>query len=162
MVRAGAEAPGWHLRVAGEGPEEARLRALVSELGVGDRIQLLGRREDVPDLLAAADAFGLSSTAGEGLPIALLEAMRAGRPAVVTEEPGTLAAATREETALVVPPGDSKAFAAALRRLREDPELAARLGAGGRAAYQDRFTAARMVAGHLAALDAACGVGATS
>ncbi len=157
MVRALAEpaAKDWYLAVAGEGPELKALIELVEELSLKDRVRLLGRREDVPALLGIANCFGLSSLAGEGLPIALLEAMRQSLPAVVTHEPGTLEAAISEKTALVVPAGSPHAFGEALGRLSQDQELMERLGRQGRVRYETCFGVDRMTQAHLKLLDAA-------
>lgn len=154
---AGLAAPGaqgWHLAIAGDGPARDDIVGRARAAGVEARVHLLGRREDVPAWLAAADAFGLSSRSGEGLPIALLEAMRAGLPAVVTREPGTLAAVRPGRTALVVPVGDSAAFGRALGDLSQPGELE-RWGRAARTYFLEAFTEERMVAAHLACLDRA-------
>ncbi|RMG37009.1 MAG: glycosyltransferase [Planctomycetota bacterium] len=75
--------PEARLLIAGEGPEREKLEALVAELGIASAVTLLGFRRDVPDLLAACDAFVLPSQS-EGLPVSVLEAMAARRPVVVT------------------------------------------------------------------------------
>ncbi len=110
------------LVVAGDGPEEPRLRAEAELLGVADDVLLLGRRDDVGELLAAADAFCLPSR-HEGVPVSLLEAMASGVPAVATAVGGVpeLLAAGR---GLLVAPGQPVALAGALARLLSDAELA--------------------------------------
>jgi len=118
------------LRIAGSGPLEASLRALAAALGV--EVEFTGLRDDIPDLLAGADVFALPSQ-WEGQALILQEALRAGAPIVATSVGGNLAVAG-PDAALYVPPGDPDAFAAAVRRVLEDPALAQRM----RAAALDR------------------------
>jgi len=99
--------------------------------------------------LAAADVVALPSLQ-EGLGVAALEAMAAGRPVVASRVGGLTEAVVHEETGLLVPPGDPTALATALVRLARDPGLRARLGAAGRARVLARYTAARMAEGTLA------------
>jgi glycosyltransferase EpsD len=83
VVRAIAETadPNIQYVICGEGPLRATLQELAEQLGVGERVHLLGYRRDVPDLLALADVFCLPSRR-EGLPLALMEAMAAGKPVI--------------------------------------------------------------------------------
>jgi glycosyltransferase involved in cell wall biosynthesis len=122
------------LWVAGErllsdrGPDMA---ALLHDAGLGNRLRLLGYREDVPDLMAAADIFVLPSRF-EGLPMSVIEAMLTGLPVIATNVRGPAEQVVPEITGLLVPPGDPPALAAALVRLVADKKLQARLGAAGR------------------------------
>jgi glycosyltransferase involved in cell wall biosynthesis len=131
------------LWIAGEGPERAALQALAQSLGIGERARLLGRRADVPDLLAAADVVAMPSRA-EGMGVAALEAMAAGRPVVAARVGGLGEAVQHERTGLLVEPDDAPALAAALARLVDDRALAARLGAAGPARIAERYHASRM------------------
>lgn len=79
--------PPWHIAIAGRGDQEAALRELIERLGVQRRVSLIGLRDDVPDLLAAADLFVMPSRS-EGLPMAILEAMFAGTPVVCSRVGG--------------------------------------------------------------------------
>ncbi len=87
-------------------------------------------------LQARAQIFVLPSSS-EGLPNALLEALAAGTPSVATDIPGNRDVATHEREALLVPPGDVGALAAAIARLLGDRALAGRLGAAGRERARD-------------------------
>jgi glycosyltransferase involved in cell wall biosynthesis/GT2 family glycosyltransferase len=118
--------PGWRLAVAGQGGEEPRLREQARREGLGDRVHLLGFRDDIPDLLAAADVYVMPSRS-EGLPLALLEAMFAGLP-VVASAVGGIPDALGEGGGILVPPGDAPALAAALRALLTDDERRRVLG----------------------------------
>jgi glycosyltransferase involved in cell wall biosynthesis len=126
------------LLVAGDGP-------LAPELArhAGEAVRPLGRRSDVPRLLAAGDAFVLPSRR-EGLSYALLEAMGRGLAVVASDIPGNAEAV--RDAGVLVPAGDVAAFAEAFARLARDPAERARLGtlAAGRVA--ERFGAERMIA----------------
>jgi glycosyltransferase involved in cell wall biosynthesis len=142
--RAASDVPGSYLLIAGEGPLRSTLEARRDALGLGDRVWFLGAREDVDDLLAAADVFTLSSQR-EGLPITLLEAMRAGRAVVLTRAGGCAEAVTEGITGTLVPVDDAAALGSALGALLADPARCARLGEAGRERWAREFTAERMV-----------------
>jgi glycosyltransferase involved in cell wall biosynthesis len=129
---------------AGVGPLGPVMRAAVRRRGLGRQVRLLGHRDDVPDLLAAADLFALPSRF-EGLPLALLEAMAAGLPAVATRVSGVAEVVEPGRTGLLVEPGAPAALAGALARLLGRPDEAARLGAAARARAGREFGAGRMV-----------------
>jgi glycosyltransferase involved in cell wall biosynthesis len=127
--------------IAGAGPQLERLRAFTQDDAV---VQVLGERHDVPDLLIAADAACLTSTA-EGVPMALLEAMALARPVVATDVGGVAEAVVSGVTGLLVNPGDAGGFAEALVRLARDPELTLRLGEGGKQRQEELFGVDRMI-----------------
>ncbi|RKS77855.1 glycosyltransferase involved in cell wall biosynthesis [Motilibacter peucedani] len=112
--------------VAGDGPLRAQLQRRISQDGLA--VRLLGQRDDVPDLLAAADVVVLSSQ-WEGRPLVVEEALRAGTPLVATSVGGVPAMVG--DAALLVPPDDPSALAAAVTRVLDDPELADRLRRDG-------------------------------
>jgi len=139
------------LELVGDGPLEASLRALVGDLGVADRVTFTGL-VDHDRLLArlrAGDWDGVvlasSSTATEheGIPVSLMEAMAVGLPAVATDSGATRELIT-DGAGILVPPTDRGALADALRRLGDDPELRARIGAAARARVADAFDAERV------------------
>lgn len=129
---------------AGDGPERPALEDRARRLGVGDRVVFLGRRDDVPDLLACADLFVLPSLF-EGLPLSVLEAMAAGTPVVASAVGGVEEAILHGETGLVVPPAEPKVLAAAIRIVLDHPALAHRLASAGRARVCREFSAKTMV-----------------
>jgi glycosyltransferase involved in cell wall biosynthesis len=135
--------------VAGDGPERARLEGIVAGL---EGVELLGSRGDVPDLIAACDAFALLSEA-EALPMSILEAMALGRPVVTTDVGGAAEAVADGETGIVVPPGDTSAAAAALAALAADPARAREMGERGRTRQRERFDGEAMVHGYWRALE---------
>ena len=130
--------------IAGEGKERARLERRAAGCGSGTRIRFLGDRADVGDLLAAADLFAMPSRA-EGLGVAALEAMGAGRP-VVASRVGGLAFSVEDGTSgLLVPPDDPRRLAEALARAIGDPKLRTHLARGAEARARERFGPERMV-----------------
>lgn len=129
----GDDAPGFVLRVAGEGPLEQPLRERLQALGVSGRAELLGfvpAGEALRDVYRASDLF-LHTSLTEGVPQVLFEAFAAALPVVATDVGGV--AQTADGAALLVPPDDAQAVAVALRRLAEDSELRARLVRAGTA-----------------------------
>jgi glycosyltransferase involved in cell wall biosynthesis len=132
------------LWVAGDGPERASLAAQAERLGLGGQVDWLGQRDDVGDLFAAADVFVLPSRA-EGLGVAALEAMAAGRAVVASAVGGLADAVVDGRTGLLVPPGDAVALGAALERVLHEPALRAALGAAGPARVAEGFLAEQMV-----------------
>jgi glycosyltransferase involved in cell wall biosynthesis len=131
LLEAIAEVPDALFLLAGEGPERARLETRAEALGVADRVRFLGRREDVPELLAACDVFALPSLY-EGSSLAVLEAMAAGIPIVSSAIGGTEELIEDGRGGLLVAPGDAAALAAALRRVLGDPRLRQDLAARAR------------------------------
>ena len=104
-----------------------------------DRICFLGARDDVPELLVAADVF-VSSSLYEGMPGAVLEAFALAVPVVATDVGATREVATDGGSALLAPPADVLRLAEAMGRVLDDPALGAALGARGREVFAARFT----------------------
>jgi glycosyltransferase involved in cell wall biosynthesis len=142
LIRAAAEAapriPGMHVVIAGHGPEEESLGALAASLGVNGAVRLLGRRDDVPDLLAAVDV-AVCCSEFEGSPLSVMEYMAAGRPVVVTRVGGLPDLVHEGVHGLVVPPADPGALASALERLASDPAGRATMGAAASERQRDEF-----------------------
>lgn len=129
------------LAVAGRGDELGPLTVLADRLGLAERVRFLGIRSDVPDLLAAADLFVMPSLS-EGLPIAILEAMFAGKP-IVASAVGDIGAAVGEG-GLLVPPGEPAPLAQAMARLLDNPDLGRAMGARGLIRARAEYTVDRM------------------
>ncbi|MGE5508762.1 MAG: glycosyltransferase [Chitinophagales bacterium] len=149
--RAGDRLPPFRVLVAGDGPEEASLKELTRSLGLESLVTFAGYRTDVGVLLGLASVVALPSRA-EGLSLALLEALAAGRPLVAAKAGGMPEIVRDGETALLVPVEDPLALAAALRRLLTDRGLAARLADAARADGR-RFTSETMLDETLAVYD---------
>ncbi|MBX3744369.1 MAG: glycosyltransferase family 4 protein [Verrucomicrobiae bacterium] len=128
------------LAIIGEGPERERLVYTVQDLGLGDRVEILGRRSprEVRERLQGADCFVFSSLS-EGLPNAVLEAMACGLPVVTTDCGGVREAVTDGVEGRVVPARDPLAMAEAIEELIQSPEAARRMGAAGRARVERDF-----------------------
>jgi glycosyltransferase involved in cell wall biosynthesis len=124
--------------IVGDGPELAGLIALARELGLAEVVVFPGERTDVPDLLAACDVVA-SSSDFEGSPLALMEAIGAGRPVVATRVGGVAEIVRDGREGLLVAPGDDAALAESIVRLLRDPELRARMGASGREHQRAEF-----------------------
>ena len=139
LLAAAARIPDATFVLAGDGPLRAPLEAQARELGISERCLFLGQRTDVQDLLAAADLLVLPSL-WEGLPVSVLEGMAAGVPIVATAIAGTDEAVTNESNGLLVPPRDVGALASAIRRVRGDAGLAARLARAGRERVEREFS----------------------
>lgn len=142
-----ARLPGAQLLVIGEGPEEPRLRALVAGLGLGHSVRFLGRRHDVPRLLAAMDVHALCSHS-EGTSLTLLEAMAARRPVVATRVGGNPEVVVDGVTGLLVPPGLEGPLAQALVSLLEDSRRARSLGEAGWQRFSRVYSNQAMVAAY--------------
>jgi glycosyltransferase involved in cell wall biosynthesis len=143
LLRAFAQLPGARVAIAGRGEEEARLRELAAELGLSDRLHLLGLRDDIETVLAAGDVF-VQPSLSEGLPLAVLEAMAASLPVVATRVGGVAEAVEDGETGYLVPSADPAGLAAALRRVLEASDRGAAFGALGRRRAETEFSVAVM------------------
>lgn len=126
-----AERPRAMLLIAGDGSEREMLERQARQFGQTEAIRFLGHREDVPDLLAAADLVVLPSLR-EGFPAALLEAMAARRAVVATSVGGVSEAMTDGREGRLVPPGRPAALASAIVDLLAAPERREQLGMSAR------------------------------
>jgi glycosyltransferase involved in cell wall biosynthesis/peptidoglycan/xylan/chitin deacetylase (PgdA/CDA1 family) len=122
--------PNSRLIVVGDGPERAALQSEAERLGVSAKVQWLGYRDDVEKILPLFDLW-LSSSLSEGIPLALLEAMAAGR-AIAATRVGGVPEVVLEDCGTLVPADDSQALANAVQALMADPERRARMGANAR------------------------------
>jgi glycosyltransferase involved in cell wall biosynthesis len=130
-ARLRARFPMLRIWIAGEGPLRETLLRRHQALGLGETVRFLGFRDDVEDLLRAADLFCISSHL-EGMGTSILDAMAAGLAVVATRTGGIPEVVSDGETGILVPPGDPTALAGALEKLGRDPSLRAALGAAGR------------------------------
>ena len=142
LARPGCER--WDMRVFGDGPDRAAIEARRDELGLGDRVTLLGNRDDVAAQLADCDAFALISD-WEGLPYSILEAMAAGLPVLATAVGGIADLVVPGVTGELVPPRDPAAAARVLATWAAEPALLGELGAGAHARARSSFSREQMV-----------------
>ncbi len=147
FARAVAEAPALRLLLVGDDPfgdHRRRAEAHARALDLGDRVRFLGIRRDVPRLLAASDAFAMSSL-WEGLGLVFLEAMAAGLPVVATNVSAVPEVVPDGIAGHLVPPRDPAAFARAFLDLARRDDRGRALGRAGRAWVVERFGIDRMV-----------------
>jgi len=130
--------------VVGDGSSRAAVEEAARSAGVTDRMSFLGRRDDVPDLLQAADLAVLPSFK-EGFSNALVESLAAGLPTVATRVGGNAEAIETGQSGLIVPPHDDPAALAALQSLVNAPEERLRMAQAARQ-RAERFSLDRMVA----------------
>ncbi len=136
--------PRLQFQIAGDGERMQELRALAAQLGVTRCVTFLGHREDIPALLASADAFVLPSRS-EAFPNGVIEAMAAGLPVIASATGGLLDLIETGKTGLLVPPDNAQALADAIASLVLSPGRAAALGASAREEVTRRYSFDRMV-----------------
>jgi glycosyltransferase involved in cell wall biosynthesis len=110
------KSPESKLLIVGQGPFKSEIEVLISESRIGDSIQLLGVRKDVPEIMNKVDGYVMSS-AWEGLPMVLLEATSCGLPVVATDVGGNKEVVINEQTGLLVEPRDPASLSNAMLRL---------------------------------------------
>jgi len=132
------------LLLVGDGPLRQELEQQAAALGIGDRTHFVGYRADVGPVYAALDAVALTS-ANEGTPVAVIEALAAGVPAVATDVGGVSDVVPDGKAGFLVPPGDVDAVAGRLAELAGSAELRRRLGQGGADWVRDRYSVPRLV-----------------
>jgi glycosyltransferase involved in cell wall biosynthesis len=132
--------PNLHFLFVGDGELRAPLQAQTRAMRLDQNIHYLGVRNDVPELLAACNFFVLPSL-WEGLPMALIEAMASGLPAVASDVSGVRQVMIHGETGFLIPPGNSRALSKAMAVLLSDPGKAAQMGNAARLRIEKNFNA---------------------
>jgi glycosyltransferase involved in cell wall biosynthesis len=133
-----SDLPSWRLVIAGRGSEEQGLQKRINESGLASRVALLGLRDDIGDLLAAADGWVMPSLS-EGLPLALLEAMFAEKPVISTAVGGIPDLIRPQESGWLVEPGNAQSLADAMISQLRNPTVAARYATRGRLLVQQGY-----------------------
>jgi glycosyltransferase involved in cell wall biosynthesis len=144
LLEATAKVPGLYVWIAGEGPIEAELKAQCTKLGLDDRVRFLGWRNDRGALLAASTFVAFPSRY-EPFGTVTVDAWAASRPLVAADAVGPAAYVEDGVSGLLVPKDNVDALANAMRRVVNEPGLAAKLVEGGRKAYEAQFTRAAFV-----------------
>jgi glycosyltransferase involved in cell wall biosynthesis len=139
----------WTLDLIGDGHLMTQTAALAHSLGLGERVRFLGQRTDVEQLLAEAQV-SLLATNWEGLPLSILEAMRAGLPVIASDVGGISESVRDGVTGYLVPRGGVDLLRERIGRLLRDPGLRVQLGASARTLYERQFTLERFVSNTLA------------
>ena len=130
--------------MVGDGERRQELETLVQRRGLSPAVRFLGWRRDMLNVYADLDVVALTSR-NEGSPVALIEALAAGRPVVATAVGGVPEVVINGETGVTVPVADSRALADAVLTLLADRPLAERLGAAGRRHVYPRYDSSRLV-----------------
>ncbi|MFQ5612353.1 MAG: glycosyltransferase [Anaerolineae bacterium] len=141
--------PNAHFLFIGDGVLRPRLEQQVDDLNLRNNIHFLGSRNDIPQLLAAGDLFVLPSE-WEGLPIALLEAMVAGKPIVATDLTGVKLAMIHGETGLIVPPKNPERLAEAIVHLISCPDEAQAMGQAAKLRAAREFSIQKQAGDYIA------------
>jgi rhamnosyl/mannosyltransferase len=148
LIKALAYLPGF-LWIGGIGPLEEKLKQQVAQLNLGSRVEFLGNisEEEKFKRLAACDVLVLPSiNRAEAFGLVLIEAMALSRPVVVSDLPTGVRMLVQDDfNGFRFPPGDSKALAAVIHRIIDDPDKAARMGEAGRRLVEAEYTTAKMV-----------------
>lgn len=146
LATAGPELDRIIVDLVGSGPLEAQLRAQVSELGLDRRVRFHGTRseDEVAEMLDRADVFVLPSVVAangrmDGIPVALMEALATGLPAIASRLSGIPELVRDGETGLLAAPGDAADLARAMRDLLADPQAAAQRAQAGRRLIEQEF-----------------------
>lgn len=139
-----AKCPDTSFVFAGRGELEVELKAQVHRLGLDARVFFLGLREDIPRILSVLDVFVLPSLS-EGLSMAILEAMIAGKAVIATDVGGNPELVVNGETGFLVPPRDSQALAVSLIALLMNKQLADQFGERGKRRAENQFSLRTMV-----------------
>ncbi len=132
-----------YLLLVGDGESCDEYEQIAQTLGIKEHVRFTGFQEDVEQFYDISDVVALPSLR-EGLSVALLEAMRSGKPIVTTDIGPNRGVITHEDNALLVPPMDSEQVAEAIIRLLKDHTLAYRLGSNARQSFLEKFTEDRM------------------
>ena len=135
-IKAAAQLTNAWLLFCGVGEKEESLRMLAKELNLSERTLFLGFQKDIPALLQASDAFVFPSFQ-EGLPVALMEAMGAGLPCVVSDVRGNRDLVRPGEGGSLYPPSDVQGFAEALGEIMQNPAAGQEMGRRNREVIQD-------------------------
>ena len=147
-----SKCPATRFVVVGDGPDLDKTNALIDELGIRDKVSLLGRREDMPSIYASLDLM-VSSSRQEGLPMAILEGMASGLPLVATAVGDVPTVVKDGVTGVIVPPEDVGALTAAITDLLQDAALRKRFSTAAKKFVKEEFSAERMVANYLRVYD---------
>jgi glycosyltransferase involved in cell wall biosynthesis len=137
--------PSAKLLIVGWGDLESELKKKTNELNLENKVIFLGKRNDVYEILKISDIFVLPYNyiglfKGEGVGIAILEAMACKKPVITTIAPGIERAIINDKTGILVPQGDPKALAEAIINLLKDPDKLKKIGEEGFNLVKNKFS----------------------
>lgn len=144
----------FHLVLAGDGALRVDLEKQVVDTGLEPFVHFLGRRSDVPTVLAGFDIFVLSSLT-EGLSNSLLEAMASGKPVIATRVGGNPEVVVDGVTGVLIPPKDLDTLAREILRLADNPDLRIQMGQAGYQRVVEKFSIDAMVNNYVKVIDSA-------
>ena len=145
LLEAMTHLPDVHLAVVGDGDERIALTARTQSLGLGARVHFVGWWPDIPSAMSDLDVVALTSR-NEGTPVAIIEALAAGRAVVATDVGGVRHVVEDRVTGRLAPPGDPVAVAGLIRGLLDRPDERASFGRAGRESVRHRFGQERLLA----------------
>ena len=145
----GSDLAGLRLLFVGEGPLRAELEKSIQRQGLESAVEMVGHVEAIRAYLELADAVIIPSLA-DAFPKVGIEAFAAGAPVIASAVGGLVDLIADGQSGLLVPPGDSRALAAAIRTLHADPVMASSLASAGKARFEQSFTMHAMVDAYLA------------
>lgn len=134
------ERPELRFLVVGDGPGRNRVSNKIKDLGIEDQVVMTGYRTDIPRILALTEVCALTSESSEGVPQSVLQYQAMAKPVVACSAGGIPEVVQDGQTGLLCPINDSQAVAAALGRILDDRELAARLGRAGRRQVEEKHS----------------------
>ena len=130
--------------LVGDGPMRLKLEKEALDLDIADKVEFLGTRNDVPDLMREADVFVRPSFL-EGMPLTILEAMASGLPVIATPIGGTPELLKEGVHGLLFPVGDYRALANSVNRVLTNSDMARKMGERGRLLVEESYPWSRMV-----------------
>ncbi|MCF3940145.1 MULTISPECIES: glycosyltransferase [Gordonia] len=144
--------PDARFALVGDGPLRSDLERRARELGIDEAVVFTGPRSDIPEVMRAIDVLVLCSYTVECFPMALLEAMAAGRPAVCTDVGGVGEMVVPGHTGYLIAPHDPAALAERLITLMSDADLRREMGSSARRRVEDEFSLSASIAGTQSAI----------
>jgi glycosyltransferase involved in cell wall biosynthesis len=144
VISAAKRNPNIRLLIVGDGPEKTNIQRQLREQSINGTVKMLGLRNDVPRLLAAADVFLLTSVS-EGIPVTVIEAMAAGVPVLATSVGGLSELVTHGVTGYLAPPGNANKLADALVELAEDSTRRVELAERAKNRANSEFSEGKMI-----------------
>jgi glycosyltransferase involved in cell wall biosynthesis len=140
-----SEFPGTRLVIAGDGPMRGYIETVVKDLGLEQKVMLLGHRDDIARVIKSFDISVLASYASEGVPQFLIQSMAAGKPIIGARTGGIPEVVLHGVNGLVVEPRNPAAIATAAKELLGDPERMRHMGEAGHRLMVERYTRERML-----------------
>jgi glycosyltransferase involved in cell wall biosynthesis len=131
--------------IVGEGPEEPSIKKRIEQLGISERVRMLGFREDLLNVFRSCDVFAIPSVEGDTIPQVLMQALAMGIPVVSTTVGSIPDVVIDGQTGFIVPPRNANALADAIMKLLDDADLRTRIGAQGRSMVERSYSLDKML-----------------